>query len=251
MYKALDQETGNLFAVKRAVLDDGNEEDCAFRNQLEAELNICKGLCHPNIVRFLGHDYVEGNLYIYLEYVAGGSMSSVLREFGPLDRHLLRCCSHGVLKGLDYLHSQSLPVVHRDVKGANVLVDLGFNVKLADFGCSKRDYVTKSFTPMGSIPWMAPEVILQLDGHGRKADIWSLGCTIIEMASAEKPWGNKTFNNCMFAMHHIGHSSLSPASPESVSAEGRAFIHLCVTRDPNERPWTYTLLQHPFITGRH
>jgi mitogen-activated protein kinase kinase kinase len=61
--------------------------------------------------------------------------------------------------------------VHRDIKGANVLVDLNFCVRLADFGCSKRDDMTASYTTVGSIPWMAPEVIQREGGHGRKADI--------------------------------------------------------------------------------
>merc|ERR1712137_1117989 len=113
------------------------------------------------------------------EYVAGGSMASMLREFGALPTNLLRDATSGLVEGLNYLHSQNPPVIHRDIKGANILVDLDFCVKLSDFGCSKRNNVTKSFTTTGSIPWMAPEVIQQQDGFGRKADIWSLGCSMM------------------------------------------------------------------------
>merc|ERR1719188_1507119 len=115
-----------------------------------------------------------------------------------------------MLKGLDYLHTRRPPVVHRDIKCANILVDLNFSVKLADFGCSRQQDVTTSFTTIGSIPWMAPEVIQQHDGYGRKADIWSLGCTVIEMFTAEKPWGNAFFDNIMYAMSHIGLSEALP-----------------------------------------
>lgn len=161
VYKALDTFTGKIFAVKQGIVDDRNEEDRKYRERLEAELTICKDLRHPNIVQTLGFDNASNHLYIYLEYVPGGSMSSLLQEFGPLSGELLTRSTTGVLQGLNYLHTRNPPVVHRDIKGANILVDTNFTVKLSDFGCSKRSNVTTSFTTIGSIPWMAPEVIQQ------------------------------------------------------------------------------------------
>ncbi|CAE7571119.1 mkkA, partial [Symbiodinium sp. CCMP2456] len=130
----------------------------------------------------------------------------------------------GVLAGLDYLHTRNPPVVHRDIKGANILVDLNFNVKLSDFGCSKREDLTKSFTTIGSIPWMAPEVISQQQGHGRKADIWSMGCAVLEMATAEKPWGNDAFDNVMYALRHISMTDAIPPIPDTLGEAGEAFV---------------------------
>jgi len=247
VYKAQNKETGEIFAVKEAVLADKDDDDNRFRDRLEDELNICKELRHPHIVSYLGHDYQDSHLYICLEYVPGGSLASMINEFGPLEGTPLRLSTKGLLEGLDYLHTQSPPVVHRDIKAANVLVDLNFCVKLADFGCSKRSNVTTSFTTLGSIPWMAPEVIQQKDGYGRKADLWSLGCTFIEMATAEKPWGNNTFDNVMYALRHIGLSDATPPIPEALSEECKDLISLCVQRSPEDRPWAGELLRHPFL----
>merc|ERR1712050_536570 len=136
-------------------------------------------------------------LYIYLEYMPGGSVADVLCQFGPFEEELIGVYSRELLEGLEYLHTRDPPVVHRDVKGANVLVGLDSRFKLSDFGCSKRTMDTKSHTMRGSIAWMAPEV-LQDKGAGRSADIWSLGCVVIEMAQADGPWGK--FDNLMAAM---------------------------------------------------
>merc|ERR1712130_888061 len=110
--------------------------------------------------------------------MAGGSLSSVLSQFGHLDESLIAMYTKGLLEGLAYLHSQKPPVMHRDIKGANVLVNLDCVVKLSDFGCSKRTDDTMSRTMKGSIPWMAPEVIMQ-EGHSTSADIWSFGCLLV------------------------------------------------------------------------
>lgn len=247
VFKALDKQTGRIFAVKK-VADSGCEDDKRYRERLQDELNICKDLRHPNIVACLGFECTEQVLHIYLEYVPGGSMASMLNEFGPLEEPLLRQSASGLLKGLDYLHTQNPPIVHRDVKGANILVDLNFSIKLADFGCSKRSDVTKSFTTIGSIPWMAPEVIQQQDGYGRKADVWSVGCTLIEMATAEKPWGKDAFENVMFALKHIAMSQATPAIPESINQSGRDLISLCLRRRPDERPSASDLISHMFFS---
>lgn len=249
VYKALNTLTGKIFAVKQSIVDDRKEEDRKYRERLEVELTICKDLRHPNIVETLGFENASNHLYIYLEYVPGGSMSSLLHEFGPLTGDLLTRSTTGVLQGLNYLHTRNPPVVHRDIKGANILVDVNFTVKLSDFGCSKRSNETTSFTTIGSIPWMAPEVIQQQDGYGRKADIWSLGCVLIEMATAEKPWGNGAFENVMFALRHIAMSSELPPIPASLNEAGRHFASSCLQRDADARPMAVDLLSHGFVCG--
>jgi len=241
VFKALEKQTGRIFAVKQAPL--GGEQDDSFRDRLEAELRICKDLRHPNIVACLGFECTKDSFYIYLEYVPGGSMSTLLKEFGPLVGPLLKQCTEGVLEGLNYLHTQNPPVVHRDVKGANILVDLNFNVKLSDFGCSKKEDLTKSFTTIGSIPWMAPEVILQRDGYGRKADLWSFGCAMLEMATAENPWGKDAFENVMYALKHISMTDAIPVIPELEEAAD-AFLRSCLQRTPDKRPSAGELLRH-------
>mmetsp|Transcript_17667 Transcript_17667/g.53184 ORF Transcript_17667/g.53184 Transcript_17667/m.53184 type:complete len:580 (+) Transcript_17667:92-1831(+) len=241
VYRALELGTGRIFAVKEA---HGVTAEQMQRVQLELE--ICQTLRHPNIVSYLGHSYQNNVLFIHLEYVAAGSVADLLRNFGPLLGQVLKKAVLGSLEGLNYLHTRTPPVVHRDIKGANVLVDLDFNMKLADFGCSKCSDETRSFTTIGSIPWMAPEVILQQDGYGRKADIWSFGCLFIEMASGQQPWG-AVFDNTMAAMVKIGMTKALPDMPEGASEACVDFIKRCVTRNVEERSWASELLKDAYL----
>lgn len=247
VHKAQDRITGQIFAVKEAVIEDDSEDDQKYLDRLAEELEICGSLRHPNIVTCLGHERVDNRLCIFLEYVPGGSMSSVLKEFGALSGKVLRTAVQGALEGLSYLHAHNPPVVHRDIKGANLLVDLRFCVKLADFGCSKRSANTQSFTARGSVPWMAPEVIMSKIGYGRKADIWSFGCTVLEMSTARRPWGNDAFDNMMFAIRTIGMTEELPPIPQELPEACRSLISACVRRPVHERPSAAQLLEHDFL----
>merc|ERR1740129_1075254 len=244
VFKALDQRTGVIIAVKEVPIDYKDETDRKFKTALENEVGLCQALSHPNIVQYLGHDYLESRLYIYLEYMPGGSMAQVLSQFGPLDESLIAVYTRELLEGLTYLHTRDPPVLHRDIKGANILVGMDCHVKLSDFGCSKRTTDTKSHSMRGSIPWMAPEVIKQT-GYGRMADIWSLGCVTIEMGTAKHPWGH--FDNPMAAMVRIGMSEEIPPMPEDLSELCRDFIGRCVRRDPSTRPTASDLRDHEFV----
>lgn len=248
VFKALDQRTGQIFAVKEVWIDKKVDDDVKFKTALENELGIYKELTHPHIVSYLGHDYIDNALYIYLEYMPGGSIAEVLSQYGPLDESLIATYAHELLEGLEYLHTREPMVLHRDIKGANILVGLDCKVKLADFGCSKRTADTMSQSLRGSVPWMAPEVINQ-SGHGRRSDIWSLGCVVIEMATARHPWGN--FDNPMAAMIRIGLSDCTPPIPDNISQACKGFIRQCTQRDKNLRPLAATLLQHEFVLGGH
>ncbi|CAE8624935.1 unnamed protein product [Polarella glacialis] len=175
VFKGLNRQTGQLMAAKEVLLDPRDQQEAKFRAALQNEIDLYKDMQHPNIVSYIGNDFINGRLYIYLEFMPGGSISQVLSQFGPLDESLMARYSGHLVKGLDYLHSRDPPVLHRDIKGANILVGLDRGVQLTDFGCSKRSGATAIHTLRGSVPWMAPEVMRQ-SGYGRKADIWSLGC---------------------------------------------------------------------------
>lgn len=138
---------------------------------------------------------------------------------------------------MDYLHNKQ--IIHRDIKGANVLVTEGGIAKLADFGCSKQlaGMCTASLeeslrTIRGSVPWMAPEVITQ-SGHGRSSDVWSVGATVIEMATGKPPWPE--FGNNLAALFHVATSKKPPEAPAHLSAECVAFINKCLVIDPKGR----------------
>lgn len=249
VFCALDQVSGQQIAVKEVLLDPSDKDDMSFRASLEHEISILKDLKHPRIVSYLGHDYIEGLLYIYLEYMPGGSLSQVLGQFGPLEESTMAMYMRELVEGLEYLHTRDPPVLHRDIKGANVLVGLDCKVKLADFGCSKRHAELagcsmKEQSMKGSIPWMAPEVVMQT-GYGRSADIWSLGCVGIEMATAHQPWGH--FDNPVAACFHIGMSQSTPPVPEALSPICRDFLASCLQRQPSLRPSASQLLLHHFV----
>ncbi|CAJ1459942.1 unnamed protein product, partial [Effrenium voratum] len=225
VFKAMHSETGLVIAVKEVHIDVQHQPDERLKVQLENEIDLMRSLRHPHIVSYYGCHWSDGHLQMYLEYMAGGSLSQVLSNFGPLEENLMaqytrRAKEIGLtqqlLSGLapktrlEYLHTQNPYILHRDIKGANVLVGVDSLVKLADFGCSKRAKETTSVSIQGSIPWMAPEVLTH-SRFGRAGDIWSFGCLVIEMAAADAPWGH--FDNLMAAILKIGMSGELPPIP--------------------------------------
>ncbi|NXI38883.1 M3K19 kinase, partial [Galbula dea] len=157
-----------------------------------------------------------------------------------------------VLQGVAYLHDNC--VVHRDIKGSNVMLMPNGIVKLIDFGCARRlAWVSLSGTKSemlksmhGTPYWMAPEVIND-SGYGRKSDIWSVGCTVFEMATGKPPLASM---NRMAAMFYIGpRGGAMPSLPDRFSSTAVDFVRVCLTRDQHERPSALQLLDHPFVTG--
>lgn len=156
---------------------------------------------------------------IFLEYVPGGSVTALLRNYGAFEEPLVKNFVRQILQGLDYLHERN--IIHRDIKGANILVDNKGGIKISDFGISKKvedssylrsDYNLHRFllaaidllgkrvnrpSLQGSVFWMAPEVVKQTS-HTRKADIWSVGCLVVEMLTGEHPWAKLTQMQAIF-----------------------------------------------------
>jgi serine/threonine protein kinase len=197
----------------------------------------------------MGSEIINSSLLIYLEYIPGGSLGSLITKYGPLSEKLIKIYLRQILLGLKYLHS--LGIVHRDIKAENVLLDTDGTIKLTDFGCSGQISITKSLNEndllnslKGTIPWMAPEVILQKD-YGSKADIWSLGCLLIEMKTGKSPWGK--MDNFIQAMLKIGKSDSTPEIPENISENFRNFLNLCLNRNSKLRADINLLLNHQFI----
>jgi len=248
VFQGLDQKSGQIIAVKEMNVDITVKNGEEFKESLVNEVNVLKELVHPNIVSFLGTDTITGTFYVYLEYMPGGSIAGVLVEFGPLDESLMCPFTVNILDGIHYLHNLDPPILHRDIKCSNILVALDCQVKIADFGCSKSSMQTLSKSIFGSIPWMAPEVI-NASGYGRKADIWSFGCVLIEMATASAPWGK--FDNKMAAMAKIGLSNATPPVPAALTQDCQNFIRKCVQRDKVRRPQSGELMKEPFVASSY
>ncbi|KAK1401629.1 Mitogen-activated protein kinase kinase kinase NPK1 [Heracleum sosnowskyi] len=250
VYMGMNLDSGELLAVKQVLIVANNaskEKAQAHIKELEEEVKLLKNLSHPNIVRYLGTVKEEEALNILLEFVSGGSISSLLGKFGSFPEAVIRMYTKQLLLGLDYLHKNG--IMHRDIKGANILVDNRGCIKLADFGASKQVVelatVTGAKSMKGTPYWMAPEVILQT-GHSFSADIWSVGCTIIEMATGKPPWSEQYQE--VAALFHIGSTKSHPPIPDHLSAEAKDFLLQCLQKEPELRPTACDLLQHPFVT---
>ncbi|GMJ08738.1 mitogen-activated protein kinase kinase kinase 5 [Hibiscus trionum] len=250
VYVASNRQTGALCAMKEVEIfpDDPKSAECI--KQLEQEIKILSHLRHPNIVQYYGSEIVEDKFYIYLEYVHPGSINKYVRDhYGAITESVIRNFTRHILSGLAYLHSTK--TIHRDIKGANLLVDASGVVKLADFGMSKHLTGQRANLSLkGSPYWMAPELlqaVMQKDNRSELAlavDIWSLGCTIIEMYTGKAPWSEYEGAAAMFKVMRD-----TPPTPETLSPEGKDFLRCCFQRNPAERPSASMLLEHRFIKG--
>ena len=186
---------------------------------------------------------------IFLEYVPGGSVAALLQNYGAFEEELVRNFVKQILTGLNYLHTKG--IIHRDIKGANILVDNKGGVKISDFGISKKKVTDNLFgankvvrqSLQGSVFWMAPEVVKQ-EPYTRKADIWSLGCLIVEMLTGEHPFPSL---NQMQAIFKIG-SSASPTIPDDISDDAKDFLKQTFETDSAARPSAAVLERSAFIT---
>uniref|UniRef100_A0A061REG8 Mitogen-activated protein kinase kinase kinase n=1 Tax=Tetraselmis sp. GSL018 TaxID=582737 RepID=A0A061REG8_9CHLO len=251
VYAGLNQHTGELMAVKVLPLNMGSgasDENKLHLQALERELGMYRKFQHRHIVGYLAAhmDFKTNTMYMFLEYVPGGSISSMLQRFGAFSEELTRKFTRELLMGLEYLHG--CKVIHRDLKGGNVLVTKSGRVKLADFGASKAYHeatITDGMKSIrGSVYWMAPEVI-KGTGYGRRADIWSVGCTVLEMLTATHPWPD--LDNHWSAMFHIAKAKSGPPIPKNVSGLCREFLESCLQVEAHRRPTATELLQHPFV----
>eukprot|EP00062_Callorhinchus_milii_P011367 gi/632957369/ref/XP_007894439.1/ PREDICTED: mitogen-activated protein kinase kinase kinase 19 [Callorhinchus milii] len=242
---------GQLIAVKQVAPDTTNHITAEKEYQkLQEEVELLKNLKHINIVGFLGTSLEAKVVSIFMEFVPGGSIASVINRFGPLPEAVFCMYTKQIVQGVGYLHENR--VIHRDIKGNNVMLMPNGIIKLIDFGCAKRlahvnmngtySEVLKSMH--GTPYWMAPEVINET-GHGRKSDIWSTGCTVFEMASGKPPLAHM---DKIAAMFYIGaQRGPMPHLPEQFSEDSRDFVQICLTSDQHKRPSVKQLLQHPFI----
>lgn len=247
VFLGLNQTTGELMAVKQIKMSQGDEKAMHIA-ALEREIVLYRKMRHRHIVGYIDMEREEetGSIYVFLEFVSGGSIHSLLEKFGKFSESLVRVYTRQLLLGLEYLHK--CKIIHRDIKGGNVLVDRDGVVKLADFGASKAFHegtLTEGCKSIrGSVFWMAPEVI-KGDGYGRKADIWSVGCTVIEMLTGSHPWPQ--MDNTWTAIFHIAKTTTGPPIPDECSEEGRDFLNVCFQLDPKLRPVATELLHHPFV----
>ncbi|XP_044968148.1 MAP3K epsilon protein kinase 1-like isoform X4 [Hordeum vulgare subsp. vulgare] len=241
VYKGLDLENGDFVAIKQVSLENIPQEDL---NIIMQEIDLLKNLNHKNIVKYLGSLKTNSHLHIILEYVENGSLANIIKpnKFGPFPESLAAVYIAQVLEGLVYLHEQG--VIHRDIKGANILTTKEGLVKLADFGVATKltEADVNTHSVVGTPYWMAPEVI-EMSGVCAASDIWSVGCTVIELLTCSPPYYELQPMPALFRIVQ----DVQPPIPEGFSPEITDFLRQCFQKDSIQRPDAKTLLMHPWL----
>ncbi|XP_077945779.1 TRAF2 and NCK-interacting protein kinase isoform X18 [Gasterosteus aculeatus] len=251
VYKGRHVKTGQLAAIK--VMDvTGDEEE-----EIKAEINMLKKYSHHrNIATYYGAFIkknppgIDDQLWLVMEFCGAGSVTDLIKNTkgNSLKEEWTAYICREILRGLTHLHQHK--VIHRDIKGQNVLLTENAEVKLVDFGVSAQldRTVGRRNTFIGTPYWMAPEVIACDENpeatYDFKSDLWSLGITAIEMAEGAPP---------LCDMHPMRALFLIPRNPaprlksKKWSKKFQSFIESCLVKSHSQRPSTEQLLKHPFI----
>nr|CAH0104726.1 unnamed protein product [Daphnia galeata] len=248
VYVAVNNKTGELMAMKEIALQPNDHRTI---RSVADELHIFEGIHHPHLVRYYGLEIHREEMIIFMEFCPEGTLEHLVASTeAGLPEELIRRFTRQLLEAVTVLHENG--IVHRDIKGANIfLTDVGNCLKLGDFGCAAK---IKSQTTMfgelqgfvGTQAFMAPEVFMHTmtEGHGRAADIWSVGCVVIEMATGKRPWYELESNYAI--MFKVGMGEVPP-TPPTLSEEGQAFLSHLLQHDPKQRESAANLLEHNFL----
>ncbi|KAG8263654.1 Mitogen-activated protein kinase kinase kinase kinase 1 [Homalodisca vitripennis] len=236
--------TNDLAAIKVIKLEPG--EDFVI---IQQEILMMKDCRHPNIIAYYGSYLRRDKLWICMEYCGGGSLQDIYHITGPLTEVQIAYMCKETLHGLAYLHSMGK--MHRDIKGANILLTENGDVKLADFGVSAQITATinkrKSF--IGTPYWMAPEVaaVERKGGYNQLCDIWAVGITAIELAELQPPMFDLHPMRALFLMSKSGFKPPTLKDRDKWSPTFHNFVKTALTKNPKKRPTADKLLQHPFF----
>uniref|UniRef100_A0A8C0V6Q9 Mitogen-activated protein kinase kinase kinase 1 n=1 Tax=Cyanistes caeruleus TaxID=156563 RepID=A0A8C0V6Q9_CYACU len=249
-YQAQDVGTGTLMAVKQVTyVRNTSSEQEEVVEALREEIRMMSHLNHPNIIRMLGATCEKSNYNLFIEWMAGGSVAHLLSKYGAFKESVIINYTEQLLRGLSYLHENQ--IIHRDVKGANLLIDsTGHRLRIADFGAAAR-LASKGTGAgefqgqlLGTIAFMAPEV-LRGQQYGRSCDVWSVGCVVIEMACAKPPWNAEKHSNHLALIFKIASATTAPSIPTHLSPGLKDVTLRCLELQPQDRPPSRELLKHP------
>ncbi|TDH05090.1 hypothetical protein EPR50_G00139880 [Perca flavescens] len=245
VYKAKNKETGVLAAAK--VIETKCEEEL---EDYIVEIDILAKCDHRYIVKLLDAFYHDNKLWIMIEFCPGGAVDATMLE---LDRGLtepqIKVVCRQMLEALSYLHS--MKIIHRDLKAGNILLMLDGDIKLADFGVSAKNTKTlqRRDSFIGTPYWMAPEVVMcetMKDApYDYKADVWSLGITLIELAQIEPP--HHELNPMRVLLKIAKSEPPTLEQPHKWSQEFKDFLKKALDKNPETRPTVSQLIEHPFV----
>jgi serine/threonine protein kinase len=244
VFCGLNRSNNDLIAIKEISVGDCNEQE--FRD-VALEFDIIRKLRHPNVVRYIAFDHSSSkqSCRILMEFMFAGSAQQILQMFGPLPESVLRAYAMQIFAGVDFIHNEG--ITHRDIKPANLLVLANGTLKLGDFGCSKRISERSSVSNhlIGTPVYMAPEFIS--GSVHQKSDVWSVGCTLLELATGRRPWHETNVHAHLPLMFHITSTRTGPSIPDTVSEGMREFLEACFVRDVKQRQSAGDLLGHPWL----
>ncbi|KAF3697484.1 Mitogen-activated protein kinase kinase kinase kinase 2 [Channa argus] len=245
VFKARNIRTSELAAIKIVKLDPGDDI-----TSIQQEITMMKECKHKNIVAYFGSYHRNTKLWICMEYCGGGSLQDIYHVTGPLKEKQIAYVCRETLQGLYHLHETGK--MHRDIKGANILLTERGDVKLADFGVAAEisASVAKRKSFIGTPYWMAPEVaaVEKKGGYNHLCDIWAVGITAIELAELQPPMFDL---HPMRALMLMSKGSFQPPKLKDKSKWSpgfHSFVKMALNKNPRKRPSAETLLQHPFVT---
>eukprot|EP01127_Copromyxa_protea_P019524 TRINITY_DN6366_c0_g1_i1.p1 TRINITY_DN6366_c0_g1~~TRINITY_DN6366_c0_g1_i1.p1 ORF type:complete len:469 (-),score=114.01 TRINITY_DN6366_c0_g1_i1:20-1402(-) len=239
VYKAEHAETHLVVAIKQIDLTSIEKSKLPG---VKREAQVMESLCHPNIVKM--YEVLESedkkSIQFVIEFVDCGSLYRLLKNYGNFPHDLASVCLRQTIEGLAYLHSKN--IVHRDIKCDNLLINSDGIIKLADFGAAKSEDHNKNYTVVGTPFWMAPEVI-DMSGGGTFSDIWSLGCTTLELLTGEPPYFRLS---TMQALFNIVEDECPPL-PDNITSDISAYFQGCFQKDTKARATAQDLLGYEWI----